>query len=170
MTRALRKVASPRVVNIEDLRRYARRRLPRVVFDYLDGGADGEVTLRENCRVFDDVMFRPRQAVAIPSYDLRARVVGSEISFPALLAPVGYLRLMHPGGEIDAARAAGAAGTAFIQSTISGHALEKAKAASQGPVCYQLYLIGGRAAPPAGPPPAPPPRDPPPLPPHHPPL
>jgi len=146
MTRALRKVASPRVVNIEDLRRYARRRLPRVVFDYLDGGADGEVTLRENCRVFDDVMFRPRQAVAIPSYDLRARVVGSEISFPALLAPVGYLRLMHPGGEIDAARAAGAAGTAFIQSTISGHALEKAKAASQGPVCYQLYLIGGRAA------------------------
>src|SRR5215831_10554088 len=146
MTRMQRKVASPRVVNIQDLRRLAKRRLPRVVFNYVDGGSDNEVTLRENCRVFDDVMFRPRQAVAIPGFDLRTRVLGCDLSLPALLAPIGYLRLIHPGGEIEAARAAGAAGTAFIQSTVSGHALERARAASQGPVCYQLYLIGGRPA------------------------
>ena len=69
-------VKSPHVVNIHDLRRAAQRRLPRVVFDYLDGGAEGEVTLRENCRVFDDVTFRPRHAVAFANCDLRATVLG----------------------------------------------------------------------------------------------
>src|SRR5688572_22756552 len=141
-----RSLRSPRVINVDDLRRLARRRLPRVVFDYLDGGADDELTLRESCRVFQDVTFRPRQAVVVPSCDLRTRVLGSEIAFPAVLAPIGYLRLMHPAGELAAARAAGAAGTAFVQSTISGHALEKTRAASTGPVGYQLYLVGGRAA------------------------
>ncbi len=121
-------------------------RLPRPVFDYLNGGADGEVTLRENCRVFDDVTFRPRYAVPVSSCDLRTRVLGLDVSFPALLAPIGYSRLMHPDGEAGAARAAGAAGTAYILSTISGHRLEDVKAASSGPVCFQLYLIGGREA------------------------
>jgi isopentenyl diphosphate isomerase/L-lactate dehydrogenase-like FMN-dependent dehydrogenase len=146
MTKASRAVASPRVVSIDDLRPLAHRRLPQAVFDYLDGGAEGEVTLRENRRAFDDVTFRPRHAVAIPQCDLRARVLGFDVSFPALLAPVGYSRLMHPDGEIGAARAAGAAGTAYILSTISGHRLEDVKAASSGPVCYQLYLMGGREA------------------------
>ncbi len=142
----MRSVASPHVVNIEDLRRLARRRLPRVVFDYIDGGAEGEVTMRENCRAFEAVTFRPRQAVASENCDIRARVLGHELSFPAMLAPVGYGRLFHPGGEVVAAHAAGAAGTGFILSTISGHKLEKVKAASTGPVWYQLYLVGGRAA------------------------
>ncbi len=135
-----------RVVNIDDLRSLARRRLPKVVFDYLEGGADGEVTLQENCRAFGAVTFRPRQAIPVSKCDLRTRVLGLDISFPALLAPVGYSRLMHPGGEVAAARAAGAAGTGYILSTISGHRLEDVKAGSSGPVCYQLYLIGGRAA------------------------
>ena len=146
MTKPSRAVASPRVVNIEDFRPLARRRLPKAVFDYLDGGAEGEVTLRENCRAFHDVTFRPRHAVAVPHCDLRTRVLGFDLSFPALLAPVGYSRLMHPGGEVAAARAAGAAGTAYILSTISGHPLEDVKAASSGHVFYQLYLIGGRGA------------------------
>jgi len=139
-------VASPQVVSIEDLRRLARRQLPQVVFDYLDGGAEGEVTLRENCRAFEDVTFRPRHAVAVPACDLRTRVLDFYLSFPFLLAPVGYSRLMHPGGEVVAARAAGAAGTGYILSTISGHKLEDVKAASAGPVWYQLYLMGGRGA------------------------
>jgi isopentenyl diphosphate isomerase/L-lactate dehydrogenase-like FMN-dependent dehydrogenase len=146
MTRAERAVASPHVVCISDFRPLARRRLPRPVFDYLDGGADGEVTLRENCRVFDDITFRPRHAVALSDCDLRTRVLGIDVSFPALLAPVGYSRLMHPDGEAGAARAAGLAGTAYILSTISGHRVEDVKAASTGPVCFQLYLMGGRAA------------------------
>jgi L-lactate dehydrogenase (cytochrome) len=135
-----------RVVNISDLRSIAQRRLPKVVFDYLDGGADGEVTLRENCRAFESITFRPHQAVSFPQVDLRTRVLGSQISFPALLAPVGYSRLMHPGGEVSAARAAGLAGTGYILSTISGHKLENVKAATSCPAWYQLYLVGGREA------------------------
>ena len=146
MTRWTRAVAPPRVVNIEDLRRLAQRRLPAAVFDYLDGGAEGESTLKENRRAFDALTFRPRNAIAVPNCDLRTKVLGSELSFPALLAPVGYSRMMHPDGEVAAARGAGAAGTAYILSTISGHKLEDVKAASSGPVWYQLYLVGGREA------------------------
>jgi len=139
-------VNTSRVVNIEDLRSLAQRRLPKAVFDYLDGGAEAEITLAENCRAFRDVLFRPRGAVAVGDCDLKVHVLSHELSFPAILAPVGYSRLMHPEGEVAAARAAGAAGTAYILSTISGHKLENVKAASEGPVWYQLYLLGGREA------------------------
>src|SRR6266849_8840105 len=144
MTQTSRSVASPRVVSIADFRALARCRVPRAVFDYLDGGAEGEVTLRENCRAFEDVTFRPRHAVAISDCDLRTRVLGFNLSLPFLLAPVGYSRVMHPGGEVAAARAAGKAGTAYTLSTISGHKLEDVKAGSSGPVWYQLYIVGGR--------------------------
>jgi isopentenyl diphosphate isomerase/L-lactate dehydrogenase-like FMN-dependent dehydrogenase len=143
MTRPAR-VASPRVINIEDLRRLARRRLPRVVFDYLDGGAEGEVTLRENRRAFEAVTFRPRHAVVSPEADLRTTVLGRELALPVLLAPVGYSRLMHRDGEPAAARAAGAAGSVYILSTMSGYGLETVKAAASGPLWYQVYLVGGR--------------------------
>ena len=139
-----RKLKPSRVVNIADLRNIAERRVPRAVFDYLDGGAEGEVTLRENCRAFDTITFRPRHAVAVGECDLRTRVLGSEISFPAMLAPVGYSRLMHPEGEVAAARAAGEAGTGYILSTISGHKMEDVKAGTKGFAWYQLYLVGGR--------------------------
>jgi len=124
----------------------ARRRVPKAVFDYLDGAAEGEVTLRENRRAFEDVSFRPCHAVAVSQCDLRTRVLGLDLALPLMLAPVGYSRLMHPEGEVAAARAAGAASTAYILSTISGHPLEDVKAASAGPCFYQLYLMGGRLA------------------------
>ena len=135
-----------RVVNIEDLRCMAQHRLPKSVFDYLDGGAEAELTLAENCRAFRDVLFRPRGAVAMDDCDLKTRVLGQELSFPAMLAPVGYSRLMHPEGEVAAAHAAGEAGTGYILSTISGHKLEDVKAGSKGLCWYQLYLLGGREA------------------------
>lgn len=69
-------VASPRVINIDDLRSLAKRRLPRAVFDYLDGGAENEDTLRENSRAFEDIYFRPRTAVAFPDCNLRVHVLG----------------------------------------------------------------------------------------------
>jgi isopentenyl diphosphate isomerase/L-lactate dehydrogenase-like FMN-dependent dehydrogenase len=145
-TKPKRAVEPPYVVSIEDFRAMARRRIPKPVFDYLDGGAEGEVTLRENCRVFEDVTFRPRHAVVVPGCDLRTRVLGFDLALPFLLAPVGYSRMMHPRGELAAAHAAGEAGTAYILSTISAHKLEDVRAASSGPVFYQLYLMGGRAA------------------------
>src|ERR1700740_3445562 len=146
MDRAARWVASPRVVCIEDFRPIARERIPKPVFDYLDGGAEGEVTLRENCRIFSDVTFRPRHAVALSDCSLCTSVLGFKLSLPFMLAPVGYSRLMPPGGVVVGAAAAARAGTGYILSTISGHKLEDVRAASQGPVFYQLYLMGGRSA------------------------
>ena len=130
-------------LNIEDLRQMARRRVPRVVFDYIDGGADSEVTLRENCRVFDTVTFRPRCAVPAGTCNVRTKVLGSELTLPLMLGPVGSSRLFHPGGEVAAARAAGAAGLGYVLSTLSGSRMEDVRAASSGPVWYQLYLVGG---------------------------
>ena len=96
-------VAPPNVVNISDLRRLAKRRLPRAVFDYIDGGADGEVTLGENTRVFDTVTFRPRCAVAVPRCEIGTTVLGVPVSMPILLAPVGSSRMFYPRGEEAAA-------------------------------------------------------------------
>src|SRR5260370_25447571 len=96
MTRAAGSVASPRVVCIEDFRPIARQRVPKSVFDYLDGGAEGEVTLRENCRVFNYVTFRPRHAVAVAQCDLCTRALGFDLSLPFLLDTVGYRLLMYP--------------------------------------------------------------------------
>jgi len=139
-----RTIDPPRVVNIEDLRRAAKRRLPRVVFDYIDGGAEDEWTLRANCRAFEKVTFRPRCAVATPVCDLRVSVLGASLSMPLILAPVGSSRLMYPRGEEAAAGAAGAAGIAYALSTLSGCRLEGVAAASEGLLWYQLYLVGGR--------------------------
>lgn len=131
-------------LNIEDLRLAAKKRLPRVVFDYIDGGADAEVTLRENCRAFDDVVLRPRSAVATAACDLHTTVLGHTNDLPFLLAPVGSSRMFYPRGEEVAARAAGEAGTTYILSTLSGCRVADVKAATRGPMWYQLYLVGGR--------------------------
>jgi L-lactate dehydrogenase (cytochrome) len=138
-----RPVDSPRVVNIADLRRLAKRRLPRAVFDYIDGGADAEVTLRENSRAFEDVVLRPRSAVATASCDLSTTVLGSNLSLPILLGPVGSSRMFYPRGEEVAARAAGDAGTAYVLSTLSGCRVDDVAKATRGPLWYQLYLVGG---------------------------
>lgn len=137
-------VHSSSVVNIADLRRLAQKRLPRVVFDYIDGGADAELTLRENCRVFDDVLFRPKNAVAMPECDLGTTVCGTKIDLPFVLAPVGSSRMFYPKGEIVAAGAAGAAGTVYTLSTLSGCLVSEVKAGTKGPMWYQVYLVGGR--------------------------
>ena len=139
-----RSIQAPRVINIEDLRRAAKRRLPRVVFDYIDGGAESEWTLRANCHAFEEVTFRPRCAVATPACDLRVSVLGRSLSMPLILAPVGSSRLMYPRGEEAAASAAGAAGIAYTLSTLSGCRLEDVAVASKGALWYQLYLVGGR--------------------------
>ncbi len=135
---------SPRAVNIADLRRLARRRLPRVVFDYIDGGADAEVTLRENSRAFEDIVLRPRSAVATAYCDLSTTVLGTTLTLPVLLGPVGSSRMFYPRGEEAAAAAAGDAGTAYVLSTLSGCRVEDVARATRGPLWYQLYLVGGR--------------------------
>ena len=133
-----------RFVNISDLRLAAKRRLPRSVFDYIDGGADGEITLRENVRAFEDVAFRPHCAVDAPPADLSTTVIGTPISMPIVLAPVGSSRMFWPRGEEAAAAAAGAAGTLYCLSTLSGCRLEDVRKATSGAAWFQLYICGGR--------------------------
>src|SRR6267142_3243292 len=139
-----RSVSFPRVINISDFRRLARKRLPAVVFAYIDGGAEDEITLRANCRAFRDISFRPRQCVAVPSCDLRTTVLGTTFELPFLLAPVGFCRMFYPKGELHAARAANDAGTGYILSTFSGTRLEEVREGTSGPLWFQLYVPGGR--------------------------
>ena len=143
-------VSSPRVLNIEELRLRARRRLPRAVYDYLEGGAEGESTVRKNCLAFDELEFLPRFGVANETFDARTTVLGCDLAHPLLLAPCGMLQLFHPDAEIAAARAASDAGIGQVLSSGSSKSLEDVASASSAPLWYQLYMWGGRAAAEAG--------------------
>jgi len=137
-------VTAPNVVNVADLRLLAKNRLPQMVFDYIDSGADREQTLSQNCSAFNEIYFRPRCAVATPSCDLSIKVIDQEFNLPFLLAPVGSSRMFYPKGEVVASREAGIAGTGYTLSTLSGCRLEEVKQATNFPAWYQLYLLGGK--------------------------
>lgn len=139
------RAAVRRAVNIADLRRLAERRLPAVVFNYIDGGAEDEITMRDNDRAFQEVRFRPRQCVAVPECDLRTTVLGTTFALPFLLAPIGFSRMFYPRAEALAASAASAAGTGYVLSSFSGTPLEEVRDDADGPLWYQLYIPGGRA-------------------------
>ena len=138
------KRTATKIMTLADARTRAERILPRVLFDYIDGGAGDEITLRENRRAFEEVSFRPRAAAAPPAPELSTKVLGADLSFPVVLAPVGGLRLFYPDGDCVAMRAAGASGTAAILSTAAGTPLEDVIAAATGPAWFQLYFRGGR--------------------------
>jgi hypothetical protein len=114
-----------KVVNIEDMRQQAARRLPRVLFDFVDGAADDEVTKRGNVEAFRRLCFAPRAGVTALAPDLATTVLGQALALPVLLAPCGQMRLVHPDGEVGVARAAGDRGTVSVLSTASGHTLEE---------------------------------------------
>ena len=137
-------ISSTSIVNVSDLRLLAKRRLPQMVFDYIDSGADREQTLSQNCKAFNEILFRPRCAVSIPSCELNISVLDQKFQLPFILAPVGSSRMFYPKGEIVAAREAGIAGTGYSLSTLSGCRLEEVKEATKCPAWYQLYLLGGR--------------------------
>lgn len=125
----------------EDLREDARRRLPRMVFDFVDGGADGELTLDRNRSAFADVMFSPRFLRDVSAITTATTVLGEPIPFPFILAPAGLASVVHPDGELAVARAAAAAGTIFCISTASSYAIEDiAAAAPDARLWFQLYL------------------------------
>ena len=137
-------VSSPGVLNIDDLRSRAKNRLPAMVFNYIDSGADREQTLSQNCNAYNEILFSPRCAVSVPSCDLGISVLDQQFQLPFLLGPVGSSRMFYPQGEVVAAREAGKAGTGYTLSTLSGCLLEDVKAATNGPAWYQLYLLGGK--------------------------
>lgn len=140
----LRRSDPQRFVNHQEFRARARRLLPRVVWDFIDGGVEDEATIAANRRVFGEVTFRVRKGVYVTP-DIGVSVLGEPISMPIMLAPCGAARLVHPQGEKAMARAAGAVGTAYIVPHVSGHAMETVRAEGKGLLWYQLYKFGGRA-------------------------
>jgi len=141
-----------RIQTVSDARRLARRRVPAVVFDYIDGGAESERTMLANLEALASVDFVPRMAVTsgTPGPDLTTTVLGTPLAIPVILAPVGFTRSMHPAGDVAGARAAAAAGTVFTLSSMSGHPMEEVasayrdRAGEQGGAWFQLYALGGR--------------------------
>jgi L-lactate dehydrogenase (cytochrome) len=131
----------PRLAGYDDVRNLARRRLPRGVLEFVEGGAGGEVTVRENLAAFSRRTFDPHWLTDVAERDTATTVLGERVSMPLLLAPAGLARLAHPdGGELDAARAAEAAGTIFCVSIASSYSIEELRAVSNGPLWLQLYL------------------------------
>lgn len=128
------------IFSFADFDRRARRRLPRMIYDFVAGGADGEVSLAANRSAFDSVRWAPRYLSNVADRDTSTTVLGHNLAVPFLLAPAGLARLVHREGELAAVRAAGAAGTVFVVSTGSSYSIEEITDAATGPVWFQLYL------------------------------
>jgi 4-hydroxymandelate oxidase len=127
-------------VGIEDFERGARERLPKMVFDYYEGGAGDEWTLAENRRAFDRWVLRPRVLVGVEKIDLSTTVLGQPMPFPMAVAPTAFHRLAHPDGELATARAAASVGALMVLSTISTVSLEDV-AVTGVDRWFQLYVM-----------------------------
>ena len=132
------------VHNVFDVRLAASRCLPRVVFDYVDGGADDETTMRANQTAFDDVVFRPRAGSPVTTPDMSVSILGTKLATPVMLAPCGLLNLIHRDSGVGVARAAYARGTISVLSSLSGANLDDVAGAAPGRVWFQVYNQGDR--------------------------
>jgi isopentenyl diphosphate isomerase/L-lactate dehydrogenase-like FMN-dependent dehydrogenase len=132
------------ILSVSQAEQMAKRRLPRSVYSFIEGGTEEEQTVTANRRAYTELTFRPRVATSFEHRELTTTVLGCELSMPVALAPAGMIRLAHRGGEVAAARAAGEAGTAVGVSTMSSYPIEEIAAVTPGPVWYQVYFAGGR--------------------------
>lgn len=128
-----------------DFREAARRRLPRFLFDYADGGAYAEETLRRNVSDLAGIALRQRVLKNVADIDLSTTLFGQKMAMPVGLGPVGISGMYHSRGEVQAARAANGAGLPFCLSTVSICSLAEVAAATDGPLWFQLYVIRDRA-------------------------
>ncbi|HEU5301201.1 MAG TPA: alpha-hydroxy acid oxidase [Acidimicrobiia bacterium] len=135
VARRLRRAAS-----VGDLRTMARRRLPGGVFDYIDGGAEDEVTLAANTAAFRRIELRPRVLRPVGDLEPSTTILGRHLPFPLVLAPTGFGRIAHPDGELAVARAAARAGIPFTVSTLATRSIEEVAAVSNGPKWFQVYV------------------------------
>ena len=134
-------VAKP--INVAEYCASAQRRLPRFIWDTIEGGACDEITLRRNRTAFSDYVLRPRPLVDVSRRDLTTSVLGTTISLPVILAPVGAGRLVHHDAERIAARAAANSGTIYCLSSVA-RAPEELAGAANGPMWFQLYIKSAR--------------------------
>src|SRR5689334_5387137 len=128
-----------------DYRELARRRLPRQLFDYVDGGAYEEATMRANVADLERVLLRQRVMRDVATRDQTTDVLGQRLASPIVLAPVGPAGRGAARGEVQAARAAQAAGVPFVESTLSVCGVEEVARATSSPPWYQLYVMRDRA-------------------------
>jgi L-lactate dehydrogenase (cytochrome) len=133
-----------RAVGVGDLRRIARRRLPRGVFDYIDGAAEDERTLAANTDAYARVTFRPRVLRGVAAADPSTTLLGKPLAYPLVLAPTGFTRIAHPQGELAVARAAARAGLPYSLSSLATRSIEEVAVASDGRNWFQLYLFRDR--------------------------
>lgn len=133
-----------RAINIDDLRDRARRRLPTPLFHYIDGGSEDETNVVGNVSAFDRARLVPEYLVDVADIDLKTTVFGRELEMPLFLSPTGMTRLFHHEGEIAVARAAALAGTAYSLSTLGATTIEDVAAVSNGPKCFQIYVMRDR--------------------------
>ena len=131
-------------VNIEDLRLMAKRRLPRAIFDFFDGGAEDEVTLRDNCSAFQRVRLLPRVLVNVTTVDTKAEIFGKPSNLPLAIAPTGGISAGRFGAELILARAAKAAGIPFTMATPSAFTIERVAQEVGGRLWFQLYCVRNR--------------------------
>jgi L-lactate dehydrogenase (cytochrome) len=136
--------ALDRALTIDDLRRLARRRLPRAVFDFVEGGAGDERTVARNRAAFERLLFRPRALVDVSKRDQATVVLGERVATPVLVSPTGMAGLCWPKGEVAAARGAQDAGTIYTLSTHSSCSIEEVAAGAAGPLWFQLYVWQNR--------------------------
>lgn len=134
-----------KALSIEDLRAIARRRLPRFVFDYVDGGSEDEVTLHANRESFERLRFRPRTLVNVSQRNLRTTILGRPSALPVIAGPVGLLGLSWRHGDLEMARAAAAAGVPYGVSTVSMDSLEDIAHEAGGRPWFQCYVFRERA-------------------------
>ena len=132
------------ILSIEDLRQIAKRRVPRAIFDYADGGSYEERTLRANTADLDALRFRQRVMVDVSAVDLSTAVAGQPMAMPLAIGPTGLAGLFHADGEILGARAAAACGIPFCLSTMSICSIEDVRAGSEAPFWFQQYLMRDR--------------------------
>jgi L-lactate dehydrogenase (cytochrome) len=132
------------LLSIEDFRRLARRRIPRAMFDYADGGSYDERTIRRNAADLDAMTFRQRVMVDMSNISLASSFLGSPVSMPLAIGPTGLAGLFHADGEILGARAAAACGIPFCLSTMSICSIEDVREATQTPFWFQQYLMKDR--------------------------
>jgi L-lactate dehydrogenase (cytochrome) len=131
--------------SIDDYRELARRKLPRQIFDYVDGGAFGESTLSANREDLHHIQFRQRVLRDVSERRLATTVLGEEIAMPLILAPVGFGGMLARRAEVQAARAAERAGIPFCESTLSICGIEEVSAAVKRPIWFQLYVMKDRS-------------------------
>jgi L-lactate dehydrogenase (cytochrome) len=132
------------ILSIEDLRSLAKRRIPRAIFDYADGGSYQERTLHANTADLDALKFRQRVMMDVSQIKLATTLLGSPVSMPLAIAPTGLCGLYHADGEILGARAAAAFGIPFCLSTMSICSIEDVRAATTQPFWFQQYLMRDR--------------------------